>query len=187
MCRFNGEWRRAAELLSSEQLPDHVPGSAYPPAALAIDAEHLSLEFELGHVTDIQSRARSILDQALAAREWPLIIAMHRQLGMLAEERGDYRLARDHLDRACHYAEDLLETSFLTDRIPSRHGRVALRADCLRELAAAEWRAGESALAGRAPRPGQPGTGADQGQASRGVPAARYRVPAGSRRLLDGS
>ena len=148
VCRFNGEWRQAAELLSSERLPDHVPGpAAYPPAALAIDAERLSLEFELGRVTDIQSRARSILDQALAAGDWPLIIAMHRQLGMLAEERGDYRLARDHLDRACHYSEDLLETSFLTDRIPSRPARVALRADCLRELAAAEWRAGESELA----------------------------------------
>ena len=41
----------------------------------------------------------------------------------------------------------MLETSFLTDRIPSRPARVALRADCLRELAAAEWRAGESDLA----------------------------------------
>lgn len=147
VCRFNGEWHRAAELLSTEPLPDHVPGTTYPPAALAIDAERLSLEFELGRVTDVQSRARSILHQALAAGHWPLIIAMHRQLGMLAEERGDYRLARDHLDRACHYAEDLLETSFLTDRIPSRSARVALRADCLRELAAAEWRAGESDLA----------------------------------------
>ena len=147
VCRFNGEWRRAAELLSSEPLPDHVPGTAYPSAALAIDAERLSLDFELGHVTDIQSRARSLLEQALAAGDWPLIIAMHRQIGMLTEERGEYRLARDHLDRACHYAEDLLETSFLTDRIPSRLARVALRADCLRELAAAEWRVGESALA----------------------------------------
>lgn len=147
VCRFNGEWHRAAELLRDEPLPDHVPGTTYPPAALAIDAERLSLEFELGRVTDIQSRARSILDLALAAGHWPLIIAMHRQLGMLAEERGDYRLARDHLDRACHYAEDLLETSFLTDRIPSPTARVALRADCLRELAAAEWRAEESDLA----------------------------------------
>lgn len=147
VCRFSGEWRRAAELLSSEPLPDHAPGPAYPSAALAIDAERLSLEFELGRVTDVQSRARSILDRALADGDWPLIIAMHRLLGMLAEERGDYRLARDHLDRACHYAEDLLETSFLTDRIPSRSARVALRADCMRELAAAEWRAGESELA----------------------------------------
>jgi thiamine-monophosphate kinase len=147
VCRFNGEWRRAAELLGSEPLPDHVPGTAYPPTALAIDAERLSLDFELGRLTDIPSRARSILSQALAVGDWPLIIAMHRQIGMLAEERGEYRLARDHLDRACHYAEDLLETSFLTDRIPSRAARLALRADCLRELAAAEWRAGDSELA----------------------------------------
>jgi thiamine-monophosphate kinase len=149
VCRFRGEWRRAAELLDSEPVPDHVPGTVYPSAALAIAAERLSLDFELGRVTDIQSRARDILAQALAAGDWPLIIAMHRQLGMLAEERGDYSLARDHLDRACHYAEDLQETSFLAERIPSYPARVALRADCLRELAAAEWRAGDSPLARR--------------------------------------
>jgi thiamine-monophosphate kinase len=147
VCRFNGEWRRAAELLDSEPMPDQVPGTAYPPAAQAIIAERLSLDFELGRVADTQSRAKASLSQALADGDWPLIIAMHRQIGMLAEERGEYSLARDHLDRACHYAEDLLETSFLADRIPSYPARVALRADCLRELAAAEWRAGDSALA----------------------------------------
>jgi thiamine-monophosphate kinase len=147
VCRFNGEWRRAAELLAAERVPDHVPGAPYPPAALAIAAERLSLDFELGRITDIESRAKDILRQALAAGDWPLIIAIHRQLGMLAEERGEYRLARDHLDRACHYAEDLLETPSLVDRIPSYPARVALRADCLRELAAAEWRAGDSPLA----------------------------------------
>jgi thiamine-monophosphate kinase len=147
VCRFHGEWRRAAILLDSEPVPDYVAGSAYPATALAIAAERLSLDFELGRISDIQSRAKTILSRALAAGDWPLIIAMHRQIGMLAEERGEYRLARDHLDRACHYAEDLLETSFLADRIPSSPARVALRADCLRELAAAEWRAGDSALA----------------------------------------
>lgn len=147
VCRFRGEWRRAASLLESEPVPDFDDGTTYPPAALAIAAERLSLGFELGNVTGIQAQAKEILSRALATGDWPLIIAMHRQLGMLAEERGDYRLARDHLDRACHYAEDLLETSFLADRIPSPPARVALRADCLRELAAAEWRARDSALA----------------------------------------
>jgi len=147
VCRFRGEWRRAADLLDSEPVPDYDSGAAYPPAALAIAAERLSLDFELGRVGSTGNRAKTILSQALAAGEWPLIIAMHRQLGMLAEERGEYRPARDHLDRACHYAEDLLETSFLADRIPSYPARVALRADCLRELAAAEWRAGDSHLA----------------------------------------
>lgn len=146
VCRFRGEWQRAARLLGDEPLPDRVAGKAYPSAALAITAERLSLAFELGRI-GIQGQAKDVLSQALASGEWPLIIVMHRLLGMLAEERGDYRLARDHLDRACHYAEDLLETPFLADRIPSPLARVALRADCLRELAAAEWRAGESALA----------------------------------------
>jgi len=147
VCRFRGEWGRAAGLLDSEPVPDFDAGTAYPPAALAIAAERLSLDFELGRMTDIRGRAKNFLSQALAAGDWPLIIAMHRQIGMLAEERGEYSVARDHLDRACHYAEDLLETSFLADRIPSYAARVALRADCLRELAAAEWRAGDSALA----------------------------------------
>jgi thiamine-monophosphate kinase len=158
VCRFRGEWGRAASLLDraaslldSEPGPDLDAGTAYQyqPAALAIYAEQLSLGFELGSIAGIQSRAKGILSRALAAGDWPLIIAMHRQLGMLAEERGDYSLARDHLDRACHYAEDLQETSFLAERIPSFPARVALRADCLRELAAAEWRAGDSALASR--------------------------------------
>ena len=146
VCRFRGGWRQAADLLDAEPVPDHMAGTVSP-AALTIAAERLSLEFELGHIGTIQSRAKDILSQALAAGEWPLIIAMHRQLGMLAEERGEYRTAREHLDRACHYAEDLLQTAFLADRIPSESARVALRADSLRELAAAEWRAGESTLA----------------------------------------
>lgn len=146
VCRFHGEWRRASDLLYSDPDPDEDTGAASP-AALAIAAERLSLDFELGRMGTIQSRAKDILSRALAVGEWPVIMAMHRQLGMLAEERGQYKLARDHLDRACHYAEDLLETSFLADRIPSYPARVALRADSLRELAAAEWRAGDSALA----------------------------------------
>jgi thiamine-monophosphate kinase len=146
VCRFFGDWRQAADLLDSEPVPDYVAGAASP-AALALGAERLSLDFELGRMGTIQSRAKDILSRALAAGEWPLLIAMHRQLGMLAEERGEYRLAREHLDRACHYAEDLLNTSFLADRIPSEPARVALRADSLRELAAAEWRAGDTALA----------------------------------------
>ena len=147
VCRFRGDWRRAAQLLDFEPVPEYSAGSVYPATALAIAAERLSLDFELGRISDIRSRAKTILAQALAAGDWPLIIAMHRQIGMVAEERGEYSLARDHLDRACHYAEDLLETSFLADRIPSYHARVALLADSLRELAAAEWRAGDSALA----------------------------------------
>jgi thiamine-monophosphate kinase len=147
VCRFRGEWRRAALILDSEPVPDPAAGTPSSSAALAIAAERLSLGFELGTIAGIHDRAKGILEQALAAGDWPLIIAMHRQLGMQAEERGDYALARVHLDRACHYAEDLQETSFLAERIPSFPARVALRADCLRELAAAEWRAGESALA----------------------------------------
>jgi TIR domain len=83
--RFRGEWRRAAELLDYEPVPDYVAGTAYSPAALAMDAERLSLDFELGRIGGIQGRAKTILSQALAAGDWPLIIAMHRQLGMLAE------------------------------------------------------------------------------------------------------
>lgn len=147
VCRFRGDWQQAVGLLDSEPIPAYATEAPYPPGALAIAAERLSLNFELGRLGDIQSQAKTILSRALAAGEWPLIIAMHRQLGMLAEESGEYRPARDHLDRACHYAEDLLETSFLAERIPSYPARVALRADCLRELAAAEWRAGEPELA----------------------------------------
>jgi thiamine-monophosphate kinase len=144
--RFRGEWRRAATVMDSEPAPDPA-GTPSSSAALALEAERLSLGFELGTIAGVQGRAKRILEQALAVGDWPLIIAMHRQLGMVAEERGDYALARVHLDRACHYAEDLQETSFLAERIPSFPARVALRADCLRELAAAEWRAEESALA----------------------------------------
>ena len=126
---------------------DPAAGTPSPSAALALEAERLSLGFELGGIAGTQGRAKGILEQALAAGDWPLLIAMHRQLGMQAAEGGDYSLARVHLDRACHYAEDLQETSFLAERIPSFPARVALRADCLRELALAESRAGESALA----------------------------------------
>jgi thiamine-monophosphate kinase len=145
--RFHGEWRDAAEVLRTEPRAEQADAAAGPSLAQAITAEQLSLDFELGRVTDTKRGAEEILPRALAAGDWPLIIAIHRQLGMLAEEGGKYREAREHLDRACHYAEDLLETSFLVDRIPSYPARVALRADCLRELAAAEWRAKESDLA----------------------------------------
>ena len=145
--RFHGEWRDAADVLHSEPGVEQAAAAPDPSLALAITAEQLSLDFELGRVADTERRAEEILSRALAGGDWPLIIAMHRQLGMLAEEGGKYREAREHLDRACHYAEDLLETSLLADRIPSKPARVALRADCLRELAAAEWRAKEPQLA----------------------------------------
>jgi thiamine-monophosphate kinase len=147
VCRFRGDWQLAGELLLAEPLPDTQAGVTYPSAALSTAAERLSLDFELGRMNDIADRAKTILSHALAAGEWPIIIAAHRQLGMIREERGDYSLARDHLDRACHYAEDLLDTTFLAERIPSYAARGALRADCLRELAAVEWRAGEIRLA----------------------------------------
>jgi thiamine-monophosphate kinase len=144
-CRFRGDWKQAADLLAKEPLPDtDVP---YTPAALAVAAERLSLDFELGFINDIATRAGAILASALAAGEWPLIIAAHRQLGMIREERGEYRAARDHLDRACHYAEDLLDAPSLAERITTNEARRALRADCLRELAAVEWRDGEPELA----------------------------------------
>jgi thiamine-monophosphate kinase len=144
-CRFRGDWTETADLLAKEPLPDSdVP---YTPAALAVAAERLSLDFELGLMNDIASRASTVLSRALAAGEWPLIIAAHRQLGMIREERGEYRLARDHLDRASHYAEDLLDTPSLAERIATNEARRALRADCLRELAALEWRDGEAQLA----------------------------------------
>lgn len=144
-CRFRGDWKQAADLLAKEPLPDtDVP---YTPAALAVAAERLSLDFELGFINDIASRASAILASALAAGEWPLIIAAHRQLGMIREERGEYRVARDHLDRACHYAEDLLDTPALAERITTNEARRVLRADCLRELAAVEWRDGDARLA----------------------------------------
>ena len=143
--RFRGDWQQAAELLARERLPDSdVPPQ---PNALAVAADRLSLDFELGRMNDITSRATTILSQALAAGEWPLIIAAHRQLGMIREERGDYRLARDHLDRACHYAEDLLDTLSLAERLTTDQARRALRADCLRELASVEWRDGDAELA----------------------------------------
>jgi len=144
-CRFRGDWKQAADLLAKEPLPDtDVP---YTPAALAVAAERLSLDFELGFISDIATRASGILARALAAGEWPLIIAAHRQLGMIREERGEYRAARDHLDRACHYAEDLLDTPSLAERITTNEARRVLRADCLQELAAVEWRDGEAQLA----------------------------------------
>jgi thiamine-monophosphate kinase len=146
-CRFRGDWDETAALLADERLPQQLPGVTYPSAALALAAERLSLDFEFGRVGETEIRARFILSQALAAGDWPLIIAAHRQLGMIEEERGQYSRARDHMDRACHYAEDLLDTEFLAERIPSHEARVCLRADCLRELAAVEWRASESELA----------------------------------------
>lgn len=143
--RFRGDWQQAAELLAREPLPDSdVPPQ---PSALAVAAERLSLEFELGRMSDITSRATTVLQRALAAGEWPLIIAAHRQLGMIREERGDYRLARDHLDRASHYAEDLLDTPSLAERLTTNQARRALRADSLRELASVEWRDGDVELA----------------------------------------
>jgi thiamine-monophosphate kinase len=149
-CRFRGDWNQAAELLATEQLPQFPSSEPYPPAALAVQAERLSLDFELGRITDTaEATATAILAQALAAGEWALIIAAHRQLGMIIGERGQYSRARDHLDRACHYAEDLLDTEFLAERIASHAARVALLADCLRELANVEWRAGEPELARR--------------------------------------
>lgn len=144
-CRFRGDWKQAADLLAREPLPDS--GVPRKPAALAVEAERLSLDFELGLINDVSRRANAILANALAAGEWPLIIAAHRQLGMIREERGDYRAARDHLDRACHYAEDLLDTPSLAEKITTNEARRVLRADCLRELAAVEWRDGEAQLA----------------------------------------
>ena len=145
-CRFRGDWQVAADVLAREPLPGNdVPDR---PAALAVEAERLSLDFELGLIFNgTPGRANGILSSALAAGEWSLIIAAHRQLGMIREERGEYRVARDHLDRACHYAEDLLDTPSLAKRITTNEARRALRADCLRELAAVEWRDGESGLA----------------------------------------
>jgi thiamine-monophosphate kinase len=145
-CRFRGDWSQTAELLADERLPARRTGVTYPSATLACMAEQLSLDFELGRLTD-ESQARFILSQALATGDWPLIIAAHRQLGMIEEERGQYRAARDHHDRACHYAEDLLDTELLAKRISSHEARVCLRADCLRELGAVEWRSGELQLA----------------------------------------
>jgi thiamine-monophosphate kinase len=146
-CRFRGDWIKTEELLADEPMPRPMPSVPYPSAALALRAERLSLDFEFGRTDDAEGPARFILSQALAAGDWPLIIAAHRQLGMIEEERGRYSRARDHMDRACHYAEDLLDTELLAERIPSYEARVSLRADCLRELAAVEWRAGESDLA----------------------------------------
>ena len=115
VCRFRGEWRYAAELLYSEPFPDIVAGTTHPPIVLALAAERLSLDFELGRITDTQSRAKTILLRALVAGEWPLIIAMHRQIGMLAEERGEYPLARG-LPRPCLP----LRRGFAGDAVPGR-------------------------------------------------------------------
>jgi thiamine-monophosphate kinase len=148
VCRFRGDWNQAAELLATELLPVLPSNEPYPPTALAVRAERLSLDFELGRVTETAAAtATEILAQALAAGEWALIIAAHRHLGMIIGEQGQYSRARDHLDRACHYSEDLLDTELLAERIPSHAARVALRADCLRELANVEWRADEPQLA----------------------------------------
>lgn len=142
--RFRGDWDQARELLLREPLRENGQTS---PLVLAAEADLISLEFELGHVAGIIGRASALLARCLSQGDWPTIIVMHRQLGMIHEEQGSYTSAREHLSLAFHYARDLLDTAVLEDRIQSRDARVALTADCLRELAALEWRAGESHLA----------------------------------------
>jgi thiamine-monophosphate kinase len=143
-CRFRGRWDQAREIL----LREPVRGNGRPSSsALAVEADLISLEFELGHVTGIIGRANAHLDKCLSNADWETIIGLHRQLGMMHEEQGSYTNARDHLLVAFLYSRDLLDTPLLEERIPSWDARLALQADCLRELAALEWRAGDPSRA----------------------------------------
>jgi thiamin-phosphate kinase len=141
--RFYGEWSTAREVLAGEPLPNPTRS----PLALALEAEQISLEFELGQTTGSVGRTNSLLARCLAVGEWPGIISAHRQLGMIYEEQGSYRNAREHLSLAFHYAEDLLDAEAMRERLPSRDARIALLVDCLRELAVLEWRSGGTAAA----------------------------------------
>ncbi len=134
--RFRGNWKAALEILGDDPRP-----------SLAVEVERLSLRFESGHVSRTADDAALILSRALSASEWDVVISAHRLLGMYYEESGDYQSARDHLQSAVHYAGDLFDARPLTDRLPSRSARLALKADCLREVAALEWRAGDAMLA----------------------------------------
>lgn len=145
-CRFRGDWNEARDVLTAEPISEGRPTST---VTLALEADLLSLEFELGRIAGIVGRASTLLARCLAASDWPTVIAMHRQLGMIHEEQGSYSSGRDHMSLAFHYSEDLLDTPLLEKTIPPRDARLALAADCLRELAALEWRAGDGRLATR--------------------------------------
>ena len=141
--RFRGDWTQARHLLSNELRFERRDHATF--AAIAIETDRLSLDFELGEqVTDEAASLRSL---AVAAGDWPSVIGIHRLLGMIYEEQGNHSMARDHMSRATHHAEDLLDTNLLVGPIPVRAARVTLHADCLRELAALEWRADKPELA----------------------------------------
>ncbi|WP_084461030.1 AIR synthase related protein [Nocardia kruczakiae] len=138
--RFVGDWTTALEVLTAEPLTEMIGQETS--ATLAISLDLLSLEFELGRVYGAVGRGETILAKCLAASDWPMIICTHRLLGMIHKEQGRYSSAREHLQRAAHYSEDLRDTALLKSRIPSSGARRMLHADCLRELATLERRAG---------------------------------------------
>jgi len=140
--RFRGDWAASESILDSEPRPQ-LDAADFTPVSIAIQADLLSLSFELGRVGRVTEMASQLRTDALRVGDWPTVIAMHRQLGMVYEEQGDHSSARDHLERAAHFCEDLLDTPLLVERVPSRPARLMLWADCLRELAALEWRSGQ--------------------------------------------
>jgi thiamine-monophosphate kinase len=142
--RFTGDWLTARDALTAEPLAETRSPTD---TSLALEADLISLEFELGRIPGIIGRASTLLAKSLSASQWPAIIYMHRLLGMIHEQQGGYTSARDHLSRAFNYCEDLLDTPQLEKTIPIRDARLAMTADCLRELAALEWRAGGARVA----------------------------------------
>ena len=144
-CRFTGDWTRALQVLSTESA---LTGAAMDKhASLHLAFELLSLEFELGRVSRAYERAKEILEQALTITDWYCIVACHRLMGMILEEKGAFDLARDHFRRGLTYAEELADTESLSSLVPSVTARKTLVAECLRELGGLEIQAGDIASA----------------------------------------
>ncbi len=145
--RFTGNWQVAHNTLTGELAA--IREADANPESLQVEAELLSIDFELGRVAGAIGKASGLLARSLSESDWPHTILLHRLLGMIHEEQGSYSSARDHFQRAYHYAEDLVDTIAMESQIASRTARVALWTDCERELAALEWRSGNPQTAQR--------------------------------------
>jgi thiamine-monophosphate kinase len=138
--RFRGDWQTASHVLASEPVPATASKHSTSTGVIRLQAERLSLDFELGSVNGASDGVGRLLREALTAGDWISTIVLHRQLGMIEEERGRYLVARDHLVGANHYADDLLHTRYLTETVQVPDAGILLLADCQRQLATLDWR-----------------------------------------------
>ena len=108
--RFIGDWSAARQVLQAEPA---FGMESRDPWHLLLDVENLSLEFELGLTNGVYQRSLTILREALETTNWLAAILAHRQLGMILQERGAYKAAREHHQLAYHYSNELRRTSAL--------------------------------------------------------------------------